>query len=316
MKVSIIICTADRPASLRKSLASIVASASAMRPVEAEVLVIDNGTGDGTAAVAREMGGGEVLLRYVREPRRGLDNARNRGLAEAAGDLLLYADDDVLAPANWAAAMCAPMLSGTGDAVCGGIRIAPWHVRPWMTMRHRLLLTTTEHVSPDQIDFVTGASMGFARRVLARVPGFDPELDAGALGYMGETLFARQLLAAGFRIASGLHVVVDHDFDAGRLSRSFFRGAVARSARSAAYIAYHWEHRDAPPAPRRPWRARAELLAGRVLRRRQIRDELLPKWEHDRLYDLEFHRQFEVERRRPRNYERHGLVKIAGAVDA
>jgi glycosyltransferase involved in cell wall biosynthesis len=57
--------------------------------VEGEVLVVDNGSTDRSAAIAEEHG-----ARVVQEPRKGYGSAYLRGLAEARGDILIMADAD------------------------------------------------------------------------------------------------------------------------------------------------------------------------------------------------------------------------------
>jgi glycosyltransferase involved in cell wall biosynthesis len=59
-----------------------------------EILIVDDGSTDDTAAVAAELG-----VRCVRQENRGLAGARNRGLAESAGEYVVFLDaDDRLLP--------------------------------------------------------------------------------------------------------------------------------------------------------------------------------------------------------------------------
>ena len=64
-------------------------------PHRVEVIVVDDGSTDETPQVAARHPG----LRYVRQDNRGLAAARNRGLAESTGDLVVFLDaDDRLMP--------------------------------------------------------------------------------------------------------------------------------------------------------------------------------------------------------------------------
>ena len=77
--LSVVICTRNRPDSLRTTLRSIL---DCNYPAERlEVIVVDNAS-EGDAAVAHPEGefGAEVAVRVVREPEPGLSNARNQGL--------------------------------------------------------------------------------------------------------------------------------------------------------------------------------------------------------------------------------------------
>ena len=62
-----------------------------------EIIVVDNASGDKTAEVARSFAG----VRVVREEKKGLTKARQRGLEEARGDLLAYTDADTRLPEEW-----------------------------------------------------------------------------------------------------------------------------------------------------------------------------------------------------------------------
>jgi|ERR1035437_409932 glycosyltransferase involved in cell wall biosynthesis len=62
-----------------------------------EILVIDNASTDKTAEIAGKFSG----VRVVREDRKGLTRARERGLREATGELLAYIDADTRLPEGW-----------------------------------------------------------------------------------------------------------------------------------------------------------------------------------------------------------------------
>jgi len=67
-----------------------------------DVLVIDNAPStDTTLQIVRQHPG----VRYVAEPRRGLNFARNRALAESSTDLVAFTDDDAAPEAGWLLAL-------------------------------------------------------------------------------------------------------------------------------------------------------------------------------------------------------------------
>ena len=62
----------------------------------AEIVVVDNGSTDATAALAVKAG-----AKVVAEPRAGLARARQAGWAAAAGEIVVYVDADTRLPASW-----------------------------------------------------------------------------------------------------------------------------------------------------------------------------------------------------------------------
>jgi len=93
---SIIIATKDRAALLDGALTSLAAQLDA--PAR-EIIVVDNGSTDGTRAVVASH---PALYAYEPVGNRGL--ARNRGLALATGSHVLFIDDDVVLPPHFLAA--------------------------------------------------------------------------------------------------------------------------------------------------------------------------------------------------------------------
>lgn len=316
--VSIIICTRNRVEALRPTLDS-VAGLRVPEGMTAELLVVDNGSDDGTADLVRGFRPENLSVRLASEPEPGLSNARNAGLSLAGGDIILFTDDDVRLPAGWIENMIRPLLAGEADAVAGKVVLDESLRRPWMQPMHRVALASTEYLNERDPGVMFGASMGFRRVVLERVPAFDPELGAGALGAGEETLFAWMLREAGFRVVGAFDATVVHVPADDRLRREAFLDSARRIGRSLTYIEYHWRHLGAAawrhagvPSVRLTllvYRMRLGML--RALRRDEIRrTEGIAPWEYTwvrRISRVEYYLQIAGT---PRNYDRHGLKKI------
>src|ERR1700722_725873 len=96
--VSVVVCTRNRPESVLVTLRSLLAMH--YRPFE--IVVIDNApSSDATKDALLAAYAEDSRVRYVREPRPGLSWARNRGRAEAAGDIVAFTDDDVTVDPWW-----------------------------------------------------------------------------------------------------------------------------------------------------------------------------------------------------------------------
>lgn len=307
--VSIIICTRNRASSLCGTLASI--SQCEVPPgMDAEMIVVDNGSSDSTADVVRTVETRRLQCRYLYEPRAGQNNGYNAAIAAARGEILLFTDDDVRVPGDWIAGMCQLLLDDQADAVQGGIRVAEHLRRKWLLEGFPMIGASTERWETACPNFLVGANMAISRRVLAQVPRFDPELGPGALGYGGETLFAKQLLAAGYRIRARFDVAVEHHFDEQRLAPEAVTETCRKAGRAKAYLAYHWDHSDLRGFD---WcgcvRKTLAYSWKRVFRASQWGRENPPEyWRLPAVEAAAFLSQYAHERRRGRRYERHGLA--------
>ena len=312
MDISIIICTRNRARSLRETL-NALARIRIPEDFRPELIVVDNGSDDETPGVVKEHGDRKMPLRCVCEKQRGVARARNRGLAEARGEIILFLDDDVRPCKEWIRGMCAPIVSGRAEAVAGGVQIAAHLLRPWMRETHRLLLSSTESIDPHSYgpNLLISANMALARRVLERVPRFDPELGPGAIGFCEDVLFGYQLVAAGYRIVGAPEFVVVHHFEPHRLSRDAFWNRMKLEALSDAYMTHHWKHLESTHPLPGLLRNYCRLLSFSP-RRRSV-------WKYDEGMSIE---ELSIvsglysalgalrERRRPRNYSKYGLVRL------
>lgn len=241
--VSLLICTRNRAGSLRETLRSIAAT-EVPASYRVELLVVDNGSTDQTAEVVEAEAPSALHPRRVVEPTPGLSRARNAGIAAARGDVLLFTDDDVQVPSNWIEPMAAPILEGTADAVAGGVRLAEFLRRGWMSDLHASLLADTTAQQRRGETRLVGANMAIDRSVLVTVGGFDSELGAGpeSLGFHEETLLTLQLQKGDRHIETVYEVAVEHHPAPDRLQHDAYASSVEQLGRSDAYLDYHWRH--------------------------------------------------------------------------
>ena len=93
--VSIVIATYNRATLLRETVRSVLDQRSGTVPFE--VIVVDNNSGDDTAAVVGSMqASAGPTLRYVKETQQGNAYARNTGIRHASGSIIAFTDDQVL----------------------------------------------------------------------------------------------------------------------------------------------------------------------------------------------------------------------------
>src|SRR5262245_31671165 len=90
LRVSVIVPVYNGRPGLERCLAALVAG----RGPDAEIIVVDDSSTDGSGAVAAAMGARVLRL----EPNQGPAAARNHGARHARGDILFFVDADVVVP--------------------------------------------------------------------------------------------------------------------------------------------------------------------------------------------------------------------------
>lgn len=92
MKLTVVIPTYNRCEMLGRTLRGLLAQTLA--PEDSEVVVVDDGSTDDTRQVVSAVAAPEERLRYFRQENSGPAAARNLGVREARGDIILFTGDD------------------------------------------------------------------------------------------------------------------------------------------------------------------------------------------------------------------------------
>ena len=212
-RLSVAICTRDRPEMLRRALASL-----ASQPVPpAEILVVDNAPRDDRT---REVIESELpAVRYLVEPVPGLDFARNRALAAATQEVVAFLDDDAVAQPGWTAAMAAPFVDSRVGAVTGRVDALAVETEAQRlfednggyargTRRVRLPLDAGRPLHGRRAPLIawavsmgSGCSLAVRRPMFLSLGGFDEALDLGpALPGGGDHDALWRTLQAGYDV--------------------------------------------------------------------------------------------------------------------
>jgi GT2 family glycosyltransferase len=185
--VTVAVCTRERPEDIERCLQALLL----LDYPNLDLLVVDNAPRtDATERVVRQYDG----VRYVREPRPGLDWARNRAILECRGDILAYTDDDVVVDPGWVAALVGVFTADPEVMAVTGLVIpheldtdaqrlfetyggfGRGFVRRWYRGADGRPLAP---VHGGTGKFGTGANMAYRRLLFDRIGGFDPALDVG-----------------------------------------------------------------------------------------------------------------------------------------
>jgi GT2 family glycosyltransferase len=200
---SVVVCTRDRTADLANCLPGLQLLASQGH----DVIVVDScPASDGTAQLMARY----PTIRYIHEPRPGLDIARNRGLLAAVGEVVAFTDDDARVDPGWLAALL-PNFADPMVALVTGITM-PLELETaaqiWFErtngfsrgfVRKQFDNTTTDPIAAGRVG--AGVNMAIRRSALGHIGLFDEALDCGTPSRSGgDQEFFYRVLARGYRV--------------------------------------------------------------------------------------------------------------------
>jgi GT2 family glycosyltransferase len=169
--VSVIVCTHNGESTLRRCLEGI----AGLHYPRYEVIVVDDGSTDGSAAIASEFD-----IRLISIEQSGLSTARNVGLAAARGEIVAYLDDDAWPDPDWLRFLVVAFRS-TDHAAVGGPNLPPADDGSVAAcVANSPGGPTHVLLSDSEAEHIPGCNMAYRRAALERIGGFDPQfLTAG-----------------------------------------------------------------------------------------------------------------------------------------
>jgi len=252
---SVIIPTYNRQQALARAVACVLRQRYPAHRYE--LLVVDDGSCDGTAAYLQQLAQQEHV-RFVRQRNAGPAAARNTGARLAQGDVLVFTDDDCQPEPDWLAELAAGYAAMRDErlaAIGGPIRISVG--AHWL---HQLHTMQDQHSfnDTDPPVFLDTANAAYRRDVFWQVGGFHafPPIPGGE-----DLDLSLRCLAAGYTLRSTPRAIVWHMAATslrGLLRHSWLRGI------SMGYVrVMHPTYQAFAPATR--WSARIRAWLERLI---------------------------------------------------
>ena len=228
MTISFIICTYNRAKYIYECLSRL---AKNTEQTGWEIILVNNNSTDNTAAECErfEISHPQVAYHYYVEKQQGLSFARNRGIAEAHGDWMVFLDDDAMVEPDYIANLQKHLSQNLEAAAFGG-KIEPffedgeptWYSKWSIGFVSAIDQGDTVHIFPNN-KFPIGANMGIKRKVLEQIGSFNTEL-----GRTGNNLLAgeekdlfNRIRKAGGAIFYFPNIGVRHCIPAHRTTKEF-----------------------------------------------------------------------------------------------
>jgi glycosyltransferase involved in cell wall biosynthesis len=191
--LTIAICTKDRPDGVERLLRSLSMHISTRPQGNAppEILLVDNAPSDDST---RALASRRPEVRYLCEPRPGLNFARNLAVREAHGEILAFLDDDVIPDRGWLEGL-ADAWGANLDAAAFTGQVLPLELetdaqvvfeqrggfrRAFHRIRYGPVLPGDPMYPGGAGNFGAGANMAFRTDAIRALGGFDEALDTGA----------------------------------------------------------------------------------------------------------------------------------------
>ncbi|MCM2561871.1 glycosyltransferase [Lutimaribacter sp. EGI FJ00015] len=275
LRASVVIVSRGRPDALCLCLAGI----ARLRNVEYEVIVVADPVG---LAAARTLPFASDL-KLVEFDRANISEARNLGIAQAAGDVVAFIDDDAVPEPRWLAHLIRPFDDARVAAASGFVRgrngiSFQWKARTVDTTGRAYpadvdpLAVTLLHPPEGRAVKTEGTNMAVRREVLAEIGGFDPAFRF----YLDETDLNMRLARGGYATAIVPLAQVHHAYapSARRNAERAVTDLHEIGASTSVYLRNHHPHPDAWPALVASIRAeqRQRLIAQMIDGRLEPRD--------------------------------------------
>ena len=222
--VSVVIPVYNGEQTIRLALEAVYAS----KYKDFEVVVVDDGSEDGTAQELASMNGKHPFRLFTFDRNMGVSRARNTGAAEARGRMIIFIDADVLIQPD-TIGLCVERL-GRGDCICvGGAYTRDSWDQDFFSRFQSIYIhyVETKNQFPD---YIATHCMAIKKDVFEGYGGFIEDSFIGHQASVEDVEFSHRMLHEGHCLARPAEIQVMH----------IFRFGLVRSIRNAVKKSKYW----------------------------------------------------------------------------
>lgn len=237
--VSVIVCTYERAELLGRCLEA--ANRQSLKRANYEILVVENSKSEEIYEAKKKLFA-ESCDRFIRSSPPGLSRARNLGMHEARGKIVVYLDDDAIPEKKWLQSIVSAF-DLEPNIVCVGGKVAPlYEAEPphWLTQELLNYLSVVDYGDQSMVlptdKWIVGANMAFNRQYIVDFGGFPEHLgrvgNTTSLLSNDETPIFDQIRADGLKVIYSGQAKVRHLVPKERMDKEWFRRRVIWQALS------------------------------------------------------------------------------------
>jgi glycosyltransferase involved in cell wall biosynthesis len=166
--VSVVVPTYNRKGYLRECLNAL--TDQSYPAGDYEVIVVDDGSTDGTGSFLKDYSTGKNFLRFFSQPNLGPSAARNLGIEKSKGEIICFVDDDCIADKNWIGSLAEtyadPQVGGAGGKIIA---------KDVDSLCSKYVEASRFFDNENNAEvFIAGLNSSYRRQALCAIGGFDP----------------------------------------------------------------------------------------------------------------------------------------------
>lgn len=219
LRVSIVICTYNRAAFLRRTLHSL----GRLNYKNFEVIVINGPSTDDTERVLEMY---RDMIKVGKNELANLSISRNIGIAMAGGDVVAFIDDDAIPDVMWLDDIVSlyedPSVGGVGGKVIGPgddhFQFENGYVDIWGNADVHCLDSDYNDPNGDRYNMMLGTNCTFLRKALVEAGGFDEYYDY----FHDESDMCLRVVRAGYAIRNHRRAYIYHEYAKSHIRASTF----------------------------------------------------------------------------------------------